>query len=266
MVYTEESDFSEKQKILAHFFQSLKEQNPVLDFSSALVCDVGGGGGVLAGLLSLHCKRVVACDVVDNHAYYEGIFLRLLKEKFLRNHHDLAYEKIEFHVADAQNLIYRDNLFDVVISTNLLEHVPSPIKVLKECVRVARAGGFIYITFDPVWTADSGSHFYHFVQEPWAHLLLETEAFCEKMLLAGAPPDAIHDFQYTLNRHSASFYRDTFSRILPELGVKAFSLESWSGCVKEQNKNHPNRFEASRRLACDPDDLLIRGFRITIVK
>lgn len=266
MVYTEESDFAEKQKLITEFSQCLEGKNLSLNLSEALICDVGGGGGVLGGLMTRYCRRVVVCDVVDNHARYEGLFLRFLKEKFLRNHYDLYYDKIEFHVVDAQNLIYRDNLFDVVLSNNLLEHVRNPVKVLTECIRVARPGGFVYITFDPVWTADSGSHFSHFVEEPWAHLLLDADEFCEKMALAGAAPEAIHDFRHTLNRLPASFYRDVFGRLLPEMNVRDYTLESWSGCVRNENLDHPNRLKASRRLGCDPDDLLIRGFRITIIK
>lgn len=46
-----------------------------------------------------------------------------------------------------ENLPFPDNSFDVVYSTNVLEHVDDPVKVLSEAVRVLKPGGtllFIY--------------------------------------------------------------------------------------------------------------------------
>lgn len=266
MEYSEKQDFDEKEAVLSRFAQALEEHLPNFDLSQAMVCDMGGGGGVLGGLLTPLCRKVVVCDVINFHAKYEGMFLRLLKEKFMRQHRDFSLEKFEFHVVDAQELIYRDGLFDVVLSANVLEHVAEPLKALRESVRVVRPGGFVYMTFDPVWTADSGSHFFHFVDEPWAHLLSDTDVFCRRMALAGAPTSAVEDFRYTLNRLPASFYRDQIPAALQHLGVTAFTFHHWSGCVRQEDAHHPNLQAAARRLGCDPEELLIRGFQICIVK
>lgn len=69
--------------------------------------------------------------------------------------------KIEFHAVDTTNMIYHDGLFDLVVSFNAMEHIPDPEAALRKMIRVTRPGGLIYITFDPMWTSDSGSHFYH---------------------------------------------------------------------------------------------------------
>ena len=54
------------------------------------------------------------------------------------------------HAAVAINpgepLPYADGQFDVVVSMDVIEHVPEPLPWLKECVRVLRSGGQLYLT------------------------------------------------------------------------------------------------------------------------
>jgi ubiquinone/menaquinone biosynthesis C-methylase UbiE len=163
-MYTEKTDFLQKQKLLSEIKEALTKM--VGASSSDLLADktvleVGGSGGLLAGLLSNVCKRVICSDMVDPNNDYGGEFCKLLREKFVRNGYDIRLENLEFHKVDAQDLIYRDGLFDIVISQNAFEHIPYPAKALSECIRVLKPGGLLFATFDPVWTADSGSHFLH---------------------------------------------------------------------------------------------------------
>ena len=51
--------------------------------------------------------------------------------------------KIQFRVADVENLPFPEESFDRTISTCLLHHVGDPIKALNEIRRVTRAGGMI---------------------------------------------------------------------------------------------------------------------------
>ena len=41
--------------------------------------------------------------------------------------------------ADANHLPFKDNVFDVVYSRHFLEHVPDPLNVLKEMIRVSKS-------------------------------------------------------------------------------------------------------------------------------
>jgi SAM-dependent methyltransferase len=52
----------------------------------------------------------------------------------------------DFQVADAQALPFGDKSFDLVISCECLEHVPSPSKALAEMFRVLKAGGRLILT------------------------------------------------------------------------------------------------------------------------
>ncbi|EKD89881.1 MAG: S-adenosylmethionine (SAM)-dependent methyltransferase [uncultured bacterium] len=57
------------------------------------------------------------------------------------------YPKINLHVADVEDLPYKDNSFDVYLSFGVVEHfIKGPSKVLKEAHRVTKSGGLLYIT------------------------------------------------------------------------------------------------------------------------
>lgn len=48
---------------------------------------------------------------------------------------------------DVMNLSYPDNAFDLIVSNDVLEHIPDPEKALRECHRVLRPGGSFLGTF-----------------------------------------------------------------------------------------------------------------------
>ncbi len=48
--------------------------------------------------------------------------------------------------ANAKRLPFKDNFFDVVICSQVLEHIPNPQLVAREILRVTRKGGVIIIT------------------------------------------------------------------------------------------------------------------------
>ena len=64
---------------------------------------------------------------------------------------------LHFQQADAEDLPFEDNTFDVVFCRYLLEHVSQPVQVLKEMRRVLKLGGKVFVqennilmsTFDP---------------------------------------------------------------------------------------------------------------------
>ncbi len=53
--------------------------------------------------------------------------------------------KAELKVADAENLPFPSNTFDVIISAHTLEHIENDINVIKECSRVLKSGGELII-------------------------------------------------------------------------------------------------------------------------
>jgi SAM-dependent methyltransferase len=68
-------------------------------------------------------------------------------------------------IADGLRLPVRDGAADVTFSSNVLEHVPDPARMISEMVRVTRAGGLVYLSFTN-WYSPWGGH----EMSPWHYL------------------------------------------------------------------------------------------------
>lgn len=53
-------------------------------------------------------------------------------------------ERIELAHIDAKKLPFGDAMFDVVMSNSIIHHIPEPIHVLREAVRVTKPGGLLF--------------------------------------------------------------------------------------------------------------------------
>lgn len=75
-------------------------------------------------------------------------------------------------VAPADALPLDDGALDVVLSTQVLEHVADPAAVLAEARRVLRPGGTLYVTVPFVWELHELPHdYYRFTAHGLEHLL-----------------------------------------------------------------------------------------------
>ena len=54
-------------------------------------------------------------------------------------------ERIQLDRIDAKQLPYADGMFHVAISNSIIHHIPEPLAVLAEVVRVTSPGGLIFI-------------------------------------------------------------------------------------------------------------------------
>ena len=262
MTYDESQDFADKRKYIDDFFDILKPFER--DISGWRSLEVGGEGGMLAGLMARHVGHLIGTDIINSQFASLGVLVSLLREQFRRNGEELALEKLEFLMADAQDLPFRDDWFDFCFSQNAFEHIPDPERALREMIRVTRSGGLIYLMFDPLWTADSGSHFLHLIGEPWAHLLEDDTQIARRMVDAGGSAYDIDSYRNHMNRRPISYYREMFTRVTEELGVKIHVRHEWAGCVDDSFVDHPNRFAAARAHGLPEDDLLVRGLRFLL--
>ncbi|MBQ4464810.1 MAG: class I SAM-dependent methyltransferase [Oscillospiraceae bacterium] len=74
-------------------------------------------------------------------------------------------EQLMFSKADAADLPFKDNSFDVVIISNALHIVPDPERVLSECKRVLARGG---VLIAPNFIHQEASHW----QQIWTQALI----------------------------------------------------------------------------------------------
>ena len=100
-------------------------------------------GQQLAFLAEQTQGKVVGTNV------YQGFPLQTVKVRRPNN---------EFYQMDGQNLTFADYSFDLVISLNVLEHIPDPVPYLQECFRVMRPGGFGFFSWYPLWSGATGHH------------------------------------------------------------------------------------------------------------
>lgn len=103
----------------------------VQQLGSRKILDVGCGDGRLAGAIRANCSDVIihGCDLST---------VALARSVGLDRQYsvDLNYEVLPEHAAS----------FDLVIGSEVIEHLIQPDRVLAECTRVLRQGGHVLLT------------------------------------------------------------------------------------------------------------------------
>lgn len=98
------------------------------------VLDVGCGVGVTPCYLA----RKYGCSVVG-----VDISERMIDRSNERARREGVEDNVEFRVADVQNPPFKDDLFDVVIGESVIAFSEDKRRVVNECVRVIKPGGYI---------------------------------------------------------------------------------------------------------------------------
>lgn len=109
------------------------------------VLDLGCGNGRHSLEAARWPIRVVGVDVVLDD---------LRKARYMLADLDRKGEtpgSVDFILADAQRLPFRDGAFDKVVCTETLEHVPDDLAAISEIDRVARPGADICVSVPAYW-------------------------------------------------------------------------------------------------------------------
>jgi SAM-dependent methyltransferase len=124
--------------------------------------------GALDSMTSFHLQKkgfsTTAIDITDSHFSQ-----------------DIQRAGVDQLVMDAENLLFRDNSFDLVFSYNSFEHFNDPEKVLAEALRVLHPGGYLYVNFGPLYPSPFGLHGYESIPVPYVQHLFPRdmlEKFC----------------------------------------------------------------------------------------
>jgi SAM-dependent methyltransferase len=110
------------------------------------VLDAGCGGGGMPLSFAEEADEVVGIDLVNR--FGEAGF-RIARERQIRNLHFLQ--------ADGQALPFHSGTFDWVFSHAVIEHVADAPRYLRECARVLRPGGRMYLSTAP-YLSFAGAH------------------------------------------------------------------------------------------------------------
>jgi ubiquinone/menaquinone biosynthesis C-methylase UbiE len=134
------------------------------------------------------------------------------------------------YVSDITSIPVPDASFDVILCTEVLEHVPRPIEALQEMVRITRAGGRLFLT------APLGSglhqepyHFYGGYTDHWYRKFL-TEFNCEIISIEPNHGFFAHlaqecaRFSWTLERHKGEHggYEKELSQLMGDILPRYF--------------------------------------------
>jgi ubiquinone/menaquinone biosynthesis C-methylase UbiE len=120
--------------LLAAF--ALNPKSKIQNLKSADVLDLGTGTALIPIEL---CKKFPACHIVAADAAVS--MLELARYNIEVNG---LTRRIELAHVDAKRLPFADNMFDVVMSNSIIHHIPEPILVLREALRVTRHGGLLF--------------------------------------------------------------------------------------------------------------------------
>jgi ubiquinone/menaquinone biosynthesis C-methylase UbiE len=145
-------------------------------FAGKTVLDMGcGASGKSLYYISIGAEKVVGVDVVEHYKAEAEAFAR-----------ELGYEdRFQFILGDALHLPIEDNVFDVVIMNDFMEHIYDPEGAIREALRVLKPGGRIFVNFPPYYHP-TGAHLSDVIGIPWVHMF-----FREKTLIA-AYKDLVH--------------------------------------------------------------------------
>ncbi len=100
------------------------------NLNSLSLLNVGGSSGIIDEYLSRYFGQVTGIDIDEKAIAYA-------KEKFQKNN-------LRFEVSDAMNMTYKANSFDVVVCSQVYEHVPNADTLMTEIFRVLKPGGLVY--------------------------------------------------------------------------------------------------------------------------
>jgi len=141
------ADYFEFEEFQAELLVQYLKQRGVLD-DGCLTLDLGCGLGGYIAALQKSGARVIGVDFNPPHNVASA----------------------PFAIADALRVPFSGDYFDLVICTNLIEHIPDPAELLREIYRVLKRNGVAYVSYPPYYSPKGGHHFspFHLFGERFA--------------------------------------------------------------------------------------------------
>ncbi|WP_414528684.1 class I SAM-dependent methyltransferase [Nodularia chucula] len=175
----------------------------------------------------LHCsdcnsnlRTMVLATSIMKSFNYKGVFKDFVKEDNIKNLKVLEINEAGFLTSflsqisghtlklypeiDIMNIDYPDMYFDIVIHSDVLEHIQYPLRALSECYRILKTGGFCAFTVpmivDRLTRSREGlSPSYHGSGEDFSGFLVYSEYGCDvwKQIIQGGFQECrLHSLNY----------------------------------------------------------------------
>jgi len=168
--------------------------------SGKRILDVGCGIGYVAALYAKGGAKVTAVDITE-----KGV--EITKKR-------LAYLGLsgEVQVANAEELPFPNDSFDVVTSFGVLHHTPDTAKALREVLRVLKPGGTTYLMF------------YH--RNSFAYrVLFPAKRLLQSSWRGKSAQDQVNAVDGAANPLGKVYTRQEITALLP--GFMAFRFSTW---------------------------------------
>jgi len=138
---------------------------PYSSIKAKSILDVGCGMGGKSTYYALNgAKEVVALDT-DLDRIKTGTKTTKLKD----------ITNLRFVTADARELPFKSNSFDLVMMNDCIEHLFNLEESLSECYRILKDTGIILANWMS-YRSPFGAHLYDYVYTPWCHLVFSEKA------------------------------------------------------------------------------------------
>ena len=191
--------------------------------------DVGCGDGCISIFAANQKAKVIATDVCPKSV--EQTRAKLAKS---------SAREFEVHVSDSLPLPLQDNVATKIICREVLEHVPDPVAVMKELVRVARPGAQFLITVpDP-----KGESIQKKIAPPeyWAapnHLrVFEREEFEQLLVQAGLEIEHRHFHGFYWSMWWVLFWAAGQELGEPEAPILHHWTSVWNELINKPDSRH----------------------------
>ena len=115
-------------------------ENESINLSGKTILDLGSGNGGYTMEFAKRCKIVYGLDLNMSKMPFKKDNIVLLK-------------------GDATNLPFKDDSFDFVFCSSLIEHIPDQSKVIHEICRILKNNKFCYLSYPPFYSPVGGHQF-----------------------------------------------------------------------------------------------------------
>jgi ubiquinone/menaquinone biosynthesis C-methylase UbiE len=166
-------------------------------------------------------------------------------------------EGVTFLHMNAAHLQFEDEKFDFIFSFNAFEHFPDPEAVLREAIRVVKAGGYIYLNFDPLYMSPWGLHEWNSITFPYCQFLFPLEQLKEFADEKGLKLLLPH-----LNGWSVEKYRDLWRRYSDKLETRQYQ-ERYNTSYLDLIRKYPSAFKSKTECF---DNLIVSGIEVLFKK
>lgn len=186
------------------------------------VLDIGcGAGGKTVYYASQGVKSIVGVEILEKY--------RKEAEELSRKYN--VSDKFTFVCSDAAETPFADESFDTIIMNDAMEHVDEPERVLKECYRILKKSGKLYLNFPP-YNHPYGAHLSDAIGMPWVHVFFSEKTLIEtyKELVKNLP-DGEERINFRINRrpdgieYFSYINKMTIKRFQNIMKVSSFNIE-----------------------------------------